>query len=111
MGLVERGDGWRIPDVLWSQIEPLIPSGKPHPRPDQPIDLPAYLGRVRLEGGDLLLSLPRSPDGAGARRSATTRKTSSGVIAAWIQAITCSFTFTSGRRRVLVHTSGPRCRW
>ena len=31
MGLVERGDGWRIPDVLWSQIEPLIPSGKPHP--------------------------------------------------------------------------------
>ena len=31
MGLVERGDGWSIPDVLWSQIEPLIPAGKPHP--------------------------------------------------------------------------------
>jgi transposase len=31
MGLVERNDGWRIPDVLWAQIEPLIPSGKPHP--------------------------------------------------------------------------------
>ena len=31
MGLVERGDGWRIPDVLWSQIEPLIPPGRPHP--------------------------------------------------------------------------------
>jgi transposase len=31
MGLVERGDGWSIPDVLWSQIEPLIPSGRPHP--------------------------------------------------------------------------------
>jgi len=31
MGLVERGDGWRIPDVLWSQIAPLLPSGKPHP--------------------------------------------------------------------------------
>jgi transposase len=31
MGLVERGDGWRIPDVLWSQIQSLIPSGKPHP--------------------------------------------------------------------------------
>ena len=30
MGLVERGDRWSIPDVLWSQIEPLIPSGKPH---------------------------------------------------------------------------------
>jgi hypothetical protein len=30
MGRVERNDGWRIPDVLWSQIEPLIPSGKPH---------------------------------------------------------------------------------
>jgi transposase len=31
MGLVERDDGWRIPDVLWVQIEPLIPSGKEHP--------------------------------------------------------------------------------
>lgn len=31
MGLIERGDGWSIPDVLWSQIEPLIPAGKPHP--------------------------------------------------------------------------------
>lgn len=28
---MERGDGWRIPDVLWSQIEPLIPAGKEHP--------------------------------------------------------------------------------
>jgi transposase len=31
MGLVERNDGWRIPDVLWAQIAPLIPAGKPHP--------------------------------------------------------------------------------
>jgi transposase len=31
MGLVERRDGWRIPDVLWSQIEPLLPRGKSHP--------------------------------------------------------------------------------
>jgi transposase len=31
MGLVERDDGWRIPDVLWAQIEPLIPPGKEHP--------------------------------------------------------------------------------
>lgn len=31
MGLVERDDGWRIPDALWWQIEALIPSGKPHP--------------------------------------------------------------------------------
>jgi transposase len=31
MGLVERDDGWRIPDVLWAQIEPLLPAGKRHP--------------------------------------------------------------------------------
>lgn len=31
MGLVVADDGWRIPDELWSQIEPLIPPGKPHP--------------------------------------------------------------------------------
>lgn len=31
MGLVERDDGWRIPDILWRQLEPLIPAGKPHP--------------------------------------------------------------------------------
>jgi transposase len=31
MGLVERDDGWRIPDVLWAQIEPLLPPRKPHP--------------------------------------------------------------------------------
>jgi transposase len=31
MGLVERDDGWRIPDVLWAQIEPLLPAGKAHP--------------------------------------------------------------------------------
>jgi transposase len=31
MGLVERDDGWRIPDVFWAQIEPLLPAGKEHP--------------------------------------------------------------------------------
>jgi transposase len=31
MGLVVADDGWRIPDELWHQIEPLIPPGKPHP--------------------------------------------------------------------------------
>lgn len=31
MGLVERDDGWRIPDVLWARIEPLLPAGKEHP--------------------------------------------------------------------------------
>jgi transposase len=31
MGLVERDDGWRIPDTLWWQLEPLIPGGKAHP--------------------------------------------------------------------------------
>jgi transposase len=28
---VERDDGWRIPDILWAQIEPLLPPGRPHP--------------------------------------------------------------------------------
>lgn len=31
MGLVERDDGWRIPDTLWRQLEPLLPAGKRHP--------------------------------------------------------------------------------
>jgi transposase len=31
MGLVHRNDGWRIPDILWQQLEPLLPSGKEHP--------------------------------------------------------------------------------
>lgn len=31
MGLVVRDDGWRIPDKLWVQMEPLLPLGKPHP--------------------------------------------------------------------------------
>jgi transposase len=28
---VERDDGWRIPDVLWAQIEPLLPRRPEHP--------------------------------------------------------------------------------
>jgi transposase len=31
MGLVERDDGWRIPDIFWARIEPLLPVGKQHP--------------------------------------------------------------------------------
>lgn len=31
MGLVQRDDGWRIPDDLWRQLEPLLPAGKTHP--------------------------------------------------------------------------------
>jgi transposase len=31
MGLVERDDGWRIPDVLWAQLEPLLPRRPEHP--------------------------------------------------------------------------------
>ena len=27
----KRDDGWRIPDVLWERIEPLLPPPKPHP--------------------------------------------------------------------------------
>jgi transposase len=31
MGLAERDDGWRIPDTLWRELEPLLPAGKAHP--------------------------------------------------------------------------------
>src|SRR5437773_4191622 len=31
MGLVVDDDGWRIPDELWVEVQPLIPPGKPHP--------------------------------------------------------------------------------
>ena len=31
MGLIVRDDGWRMPNKLWKQMKPLIPSGKPHP--------------------------------------------------------------------------------
>lgn len=31
MGLVARDDGWRIPDWLWAQIEPLLPAPPTHP--------------------------------------------------------------------------------
>ncbi len=31
MGLVDRDDGWRIPNWLWERIEPLLPAPPPHP--------------------------------------------------------------------------------
>lgn len=31
MGLVAKDDGWRIPDALWEQMEPLLPPRKQHP--------------------------------------------------------------------------------
>ena len=31
MGLIVEDDGWRIPDELWEQMEPLLPPRKPHP--------------------------------------------------------------------------------
>ena len=31
MGLVAKDDGWRIPDILWNQMEPLLPPRKAHP--------------------------------------------------------------------------------
>ena len=31
MGLVTKDDKWRIPDVLWEKIEPLLPPRKAHP--------------------------------------------------------------------------------
>lgn len=31
MGLVTRDDGWRIPDELWEEMQPLLPAPKAHP--------------------------------------------------------------------------------
>ncbi len=31
MGLVVKDDGWRIPDWLWAEIEPLLPERPAHP--------------------------------------------------------------------------------
>lgn len=31
MGLIVKDDGWRIPDALWKQMEPLLPPPKSHP--------------------------------------------------------------------------------
>jgi len=31
MGLVDRDDGWRMPDWLWERIESLLPAPPPHP--------------------------------------------------------------------------------
>jgi len=31
MGMVKEDDGWRLPDEVWAQMEPLLPPRKPHP--------------------------------------------------------------------------------
>lgn len=31
MGLVVADDGWRIPDQVWAQMEPLLPERPAHP--------------------------------------------------------------------------------
>lgn len=31
MGLIDRDDGWRMPDWLWEKIEPLLPPPPEHP--------------------------------------------------------------------------------
>jgi len=31
MVLIDRDDGWRMPDWLWEKIEPLLPPPPPHP--------------------------------------------------------------------------------
>jgi putative transposase len=31
MGLVNRDDGWRLPDWLWERVEPLLPPRPAHP--------------------------------------------------------------------------------
>jgi hypothetical protein len=31
MGLVVKDDGWRIPDLAWARMEPLLPEPPSHP--------------------------------------------------------------------------------
>ena len=31
MGMIKQGDGWRVPDEVWQQMEPLLPARKVHP--------------------------------------------------------------------------------
>lgn len=31
MGLVNRDDGWRVPDWLWERMQPLLPARPEHP--------------------------------------------------------------------------------
>ncbi len=31
MGMIKQGDGWRLPDEVWQQMEPLLPARKAHP--------------------------------------------------------------------------------
>jgi transposase len=31
MGMLNKDDGWRLPDEMWSQLEPLLPPRKSHP--------------------------------------------------------------------------------
>lgn len=31
MGMIKPDDGWRLPDEVWQQMEPLLPARKAHP--------------------------------------------------------------------------------
>lgn len=33
MGLITKDDGWRIPEVLWDKMTPLLPPHRPKPHP------------------------------------------------------------------------------
>lgn len=77
MGLVLKDDGWRIPDEVWAQMEPLLPARPVHPLgchnprvPDRDAmnanpAHPAYRDAVERALGDqdllLLLGLPALP--------------------------------------------------
>lgn len=42
MGLVVKDDSWRVSDVLWAKMEPLLP-----PRPESPAPIGATLTFLR----------------------------------------------------------------
>ena len=52
MGVVKKDDGWRIPDELWEQMEPLLP-----PRPKHPLGChnPRVPDRAAMNGILLVL--------------------------------------------------------
>ena len=50
MGMIKSDDGWRLPDEVWQQMEPLLPARKAHPlgchNPSHYTQIPASLNSL-----------------------------------------------------------------